>query len=327
MKFPLFPFPKTFPLGATLLTLWCLACLAGCGGGVPPIPPNAATARTTPDAAAIFNACLAAHGGRAAYARLHDVNVHFDSHWAAIGPRLQPILSDRNYRQGSQERYMPVKGGFIVGQEHTGPDGTKHVFRAPPEVVQVSYDRWGIAERVVICYNEADERPVVEAPHHEEVKAAAGLVTDAYAMFLWGPYFFVQRNATFQKVSATAEVDGQPCDELLTILHPGFGVTPEDKAVLYIGQRDHLLHRVQFTLNALESTRGAEVHVDLLAHERIAGVMWPGRFVERIERPVSLPAHRWSLLALDVNRGYSAADLNVRGFKGRAKAPAGETPH
>ena len=296
-----------------------LLCLAGCGGGLPPIPADAPAARTAPDAAAIFNACLQAHGGRAAYARLHDVNVRFDSHWAAVGPGLQPVLSDRGYRQGSEERYLPVKGGFVVAQKHHGPQGDKYVYRVPPDGVTVYYSHHqdAAADR-----GTAQASPPLEPSNDPEQRTASSLVTDAYSMFLWGPYFFVQRGATFQKLAAPADVDGHACDELLTVLHPGIGTTPEDRVVLFIGQQDHLLRRVQFTLNALESTKGAEVQVDLMDQRQLAGVLWPTRYNERIDRPVNLPAHRWSLLGFDVNRGYAAADLAKPGFSGRAASPA-----
>ena len=285
-----------------------LLCLAGCGGGSPPIPENTRSAATAPDALAIFNACLQAHGGRAAYARLHDVSVRFDSHWAAVGPKLQPVLSDQGYRQGSEERYLPAPGGFVVGQEHRGPKGAKHVCRVPPDQIEVAY--------------QPAAQPGQTLAGNAEQRAASSLVTDAYAMFLWGPYFFVQRGATFQKLAATADVDGRACDELLAVLRPGLGTTPEDKVILFIDQQDHRLCRVQFTLNALESTRGAEVHLDLLEQQRLAGVLWPTRYRERIDRPVNLPAHQWSLFGFDANRGYTAADLAKPGFAGRAAAPA-----
>ena len=286
----------------------CVVLLAGCGGGAPSIPPGAAVTASSPEAKAIFDACLQAHGGAAAYARLHDVNVRFDSHWAALGPRLQPALSDREHRGGSEERYLPVKGGYLVGQLHRGTAGAKHVFRSPSRQAAVSYDSGTGFKRA----------------SDPEVVASAGLVTDAYSMFLFGPGFFVQRGAKFEKVAATAnvDVDGHVCDELVTTLRPGIG-SGEDRVALFIDRQDHLLRRVQFTLNALESTKGAEVHVDLTAHRQLAGVMWPTRYSERIDRPVNLPAHQWSLLGFDTNRGYTAAELAEPGFKGKASTPAG----
>ena len=80
-------------------------------------------------------------------------------------------------------------------------------------------------------------------------------------MFLFGPDFFRRRGAKLQRVSTTGDVNGRACDELLAVLRPGFGLSEEDRVVLFIDHQDHLLRRVQFTLNALESTRGAEVQV------------------------------------------------------------------
>ncbi len=272
-----------------------------------------------PEARAIFDACLKAHGGAAAYARLHDVNVRFDSHWAMVGPRLQPVLSDREHRGGSEERYVPLRGGYIVGQLHHGTAGAKHVFRYPPHQTNVSYDPSLTTDRA------APGPAGFKRSFDPEVVASAGLVTDAYSMFLFGPGFFVQRGAKFEKVDATADVDGHACDELVTTLRPGIG-SDEDRVVLFIDRQDHLLRRVQFTLNALDSTKGAEVHVDLTAHRRFAGVVWPTAYSERIDRPVNLPAHQWSLLGFDANRGYTDADLAEPGFKGRAAAPAKSLP-
>ena len=298
---------------------FCAVLLAGCGGGSPAIPPTAAVRASTREARAIFDACLRAHGGAAAYARLHDVNIRFDSHWASVGPRLQPVLSDRAHRGGSEERYLPLKGGFIVGQLHHGDAGSKHVFRYPPRTTNVSYDPPLATDR------SAPGGAGFKRSLDPEVVAAAGLVTDAYSMFLFGPGFFAQRGARFETVAATLDIDGRPCDELVTTLRPGIG-SDEDKVVLFIDRQDHLLRRVQFTLNALESTKGAEVHVDLMAHRRLAGVMWPTRYSERIDRPVNLPAHQWSLLGFDANRGYTDADLAEPGFKGKAAAPARALP-
>ncbi len=280
-----------------------------CGSPLPPIPPSpTASTPTTADARALLDACLAAHGGKAAYDRLHDVNVRYSSHWAAVGPRLQPKLSDTGYRQGSEERYLSVATGWIVGQDHHGPRGRKHVLRVPPDKIVVQYD--GRA-----------------APSADpEVNAAAALVTDAYSMFLFGPDFFQRRAAALTRLAATANVDDRDCDELLAVLRPGFGPSKEDRVILFIDRQTHVLRRVQFTLNALESTQGAEVQVDFSQHQKLAGILFPTEFYEHIDRPVNLDAHRWQLLGFDVNRGYAAADLappaDARPFGGKAAAPA-----
>ncbi len=279
------------PLSA--LTLIALACaLAGCGSPLPPIPSTPAAAiPPSADARALFDACLAAHGGVAAYSRLHDVNVRFSSHWAAIGPKLQPKLADTGYRQGSEEWYLAMPNGWTVDQTHRGPKGLKHVLRVPPDDVFVNY--------------RGESGPSKEP----EVNAAASLVTDAYAMFLFGPDFFRRRGAKLQRLATAGDVDGQPCDELLAVLQPGFGLSREDRVILFIDRQSHLLRRVQFTLNALESTRGAEVQVDLSRHQKLAGVMFPTEFYEQIDRPVNLDAHRWQLLGFSANRGHDAASM------------------
>ena len=251
----------------------------------------------------MLKAGRAAPAGAAAYARLHDVNVRFDSHWASVGPKLQPKLADTGFREGSEERYLVAgsHNGWLVGQDHHGPEGEKFVGRYPGGIV--------------VWYNG-------EESYDPEVKSAASLVTDAYSMFLFGPDFFVRRAASLQKLPDVGDVDGHACDKLLAVLQPGFGLTPEDRVVLYIDRQNHLLRRVSFTLNALESTQGAEVHVDLLEQQRLAGVMFPTRFYEHIDRPVSLDAHRWQLLGFDVNRGYGAGDIAGPKFVGKAAAPA-----
>ena len=114
--------------------------VAGCNP--PPIPDTPVAAVQSPASARVLlDACLLAHGGTDAYERLHDVNVRFSSHWASIGPRLQPKLSDTGYREGSEERYLATPSGWIVGQEHHGPKGGKHVLRIPPDGIVVNYKR------------------------------------------------------------------------------------------------------------------------------------------------------------------------------------------
>ena len=293
---------KLFPALRWMLLAAGTLTFAGCGSPLPPIPPTAATATTAPDARAIFDACLAAHGGPAAYARLHEVNVRFSSHWASIGPKLQPKLSDTGYREGSEEWYLAMPNGWTVEQTHRGPKGVKHVLRIPPDKVVVNYS--------------GSSAPSTDP----EVNAAASLVTDAYSMFLFGPDFFRRRGAQFQRLDRTGDVDGRACDELLTVLRPGLGLSTEDRVILFIDRQSHLLRRVQFTLNALESTRGAEVQVDLSNQRKLAGVMFPSDYYEHIDRPVNLDAHRWQLLDLKANTGHGVGSSSE--VDGDLRAPS-----
>ena len=284
---------------------------------LPPVP----AAPTTSDPAAeaegrrLLRACLDAHGGAAAYARLRDVNVRLDGKWAFLAPKLQPKLADVRFRGGSEERYLRTGREWVVGQIHTGPDGRKFVSTASTEfpAISVNYE-----------WSETGHRE--QSRGGPERRAASGLVVDAYTMFLFGPEFFHHRDAPVTRLAANAEVDGHACGEVLAVLRPGFGESKEDRAVLFIDQQDHTLRRVQFTLNALESTRGADVHVDLLDHRQLAGAVFPTRFYEQIDHPAPIPAHRWRMTGFDVNRGYPATDLAGPGFQGKAAAPARPLP-
>ncbi len=310
--------PRRFlrPAAILLCTVATAHFLSGCAYHQMDSIPTTSAAGNPKGGRALLAQCVEAHGGQAAYARLHDVNVRYAGHWAALGPKLQPKLSDTGYRGGSEERYLVGAAGFTVGQHHTGDKGEKWVYHAPLEEAEVGYHP-----------RERGNDPTLDRPSDPEVRDAAALVVDAYASFLFGPYFFQKRAVSVQKLDDGIVLDHRPCDRVLAILQPGLGRSPEDRVVLCIDQQTHLLRRVQFTLEGLESTRGAEVYVDLMAYRRLAGVEWPTEFYEHILTPVNLPAHRWRMTGLDTGRGYGAGDLTVRdntGFRGRADHPAND---
>ena len=83
--------------------------------------------------------------------------------------------------------------------------------------------------------------------------------------------------------------------------------------------------RIRFTLEGLESTKGAVVETDFSDFILLHGVMWPTSFFERVTKPIpNLKAHRWSLLGLDINRGLVAEDFTGGKFSERAAVPAGQ---
>ena len=194
-----------------LLFLCLLASRAA--AGLPPVPP-ADTAGDSAAGRALLQACLNAHGGMAAYARLRDVNVRLEGKWAFLAPKLQPVLADVRFRGGSEERYLRGGRRTFVAQVHRGPAGVKYVSRPANPA--------GGSATTGIFYNG-------QASTDREALAAASLVTDAYTMFLFGPEFFAQRSAPVTKLSAAADVDGRACDEVLAVLHPGFGEAKEDR--------------------------------------------------------------------------------------------------
>ncbi len=264
------------PLANAGLLLLLLAPLLILGAGCSALP--AVPARTTGGAAAgtegrrLLLACLEAHGGARGYAALRDVNVRYDSQWQPFVNGLQPKLVDAGFRGGSEERYLRaagIGGGSVVAQHHRGASGEKHVFRratgSGPRSIAVSFNG----------------QPATDP----EATAAAALVADAYALFLFGPDFIVRRGGPVERLPEATSVNGRPCDQVLAILRPGLGLSAEDRVILAIDRQDRTLRRVQFTLEGLESTRGADVHVDLGGQTRRAGVLFPTEFYERIDRP------------------------------------------
>lgn len=250
---------------------------------------------------ALLNESQRAHG-RTAFTKIHDLSVRYEGRWASIGPRFQPVLSDTDFRRGSEERL--ITGPPMMAQEHTGPAGKKLVGRVPGKV-SVAYNG--------VLSNDA------------ETKRAAALVADAYTLFLLGPFYFNRPGITLA-INGETIVDKAVCDEVLAVLRPGFGEAAEDRVILFIDRASKQLRRVRMTLNGLESTRGVEVDVTFRDFRRIGGILWPTDFDERIRVPFDLHAHHWRLLGLEINRGFRAADLTPSGLKGRASAPTPPLP-
>jgi hypothetical protein len=85
-------------------------------------------------------------------------------------------------------------------------------------------------------------------------------------------------------------------------LSPGFGNSGEDHFIAWLGCDSSLMRRFQFTLNGLDSTRGADVDVTVADFRKAAeGTVWPGNFVESIQRPLLAKAHQWRMTSLKLD--------------------------
>lgn len=164
----------------------------------------------------------------------------------------------------------------------------------------------------------------------EERRAAAALVVDGYSLFLLGP-MEIARLRTAGRPTGLAlagrervVLDGSAheCDVLRVRLSPGLGFSEEEDLALFIDRDEGLMRRVRFSLNGLESTRGAVAEVDLFDHISAAGLRLPTRFHERLLRPLPLPVHDWRLTGLDTGRGMVAEEVQGPAFLGRAMQPA-----
>ncbi len=281
------------PLLAVIVAL--AAVLGGCAS-FPQAPANARDADGL-DAAAIFARCMDAHGGDLRdYPG--DINLSTDGHWYKLIQRIQPIVSDAGFRVTSEERYRPRDGIYSV--HHQGPLGSKQVVRTP--------------DGISVYYNGTRETDPVK------IRATA-MTNDAFRMFHFGPSFIKQRAAAMVRLPDQRE-KGRNYRLLLATVEPGFGESSRDQVVLWIDVQTSRLFRVHMTLNGFESTQGAHVDTTFLEYRQVGAYLFPVRFNERVRGPIQIDAHDWHTTGIDLDRGWSAADIGGAAFKGAAAPQA-----
>ncbi len=269
------------------------AVIAGGCAGVP-VSDRLASSRTQE----VLRACARAHGGDA-WKLVRDIAVAYEGEWYSLVARLQPELVDERWRQRSQERILPAVP--LVAQRHQGSGGEKFVLRQG-SAIHVRYDATPSrdADRV----------------------AASALVADAYRMFLTAPFMFGD-DPSVLSLAEPQWIGGRRHQVAVVRMQPGLGWDGDDRVALFVDDESFLLRRLRFTIDALPSTQGAVVEVDLDGHRRVGGVLWPTQFFERIRTPVPmLPAHRWWMTGLDLNRGLTPADFRDGRFSAKAAVPA-----
>lgn len=236
-----------------------------------------------------------------------DINVSYDGEWPPVIGRLQPVLTDQGFRIRSEERLLPNR--LMIAQQHVGPLGRKHVLRSGGWVAQ------GGAVRVAFNGTESAD---------PEQRAAAALVADGYTLFLLGALTDVQWISREVAGPERITVDGRDhlCDVLRGRVTPGLGFARSDRLALFIDREERLTRRIRFSLDGLESTRGAVAEVDCWGHVTMSGLRLPTRFRERLLRPFPLHVHDWWVTGLDFNRGLEPADIGGAEFSPRAAVPA-----
>jgi hypothetical protein len=280
--------------------------LGGLAGCATPLPLNAPEPASDPDADRLLRESSEAHG-LAAYRQLTDINVRYTGQWRPLIDRIQPVVVDKTFRGGSEERLMPAAG--VVAQAYTGSAGHK----------QVAWRRGrgteGDLGEVAVWFN---GQPSADA----DVLSAAALVAEGYGLFLLGPLWLAERGLVTRRAGSEV-VDGRRCEVVQVWKRPGLGRVALDRVALCIDPSTGLTRRVRFTLEGNAGTQGAVAEVDTFDHERRFGVMWPMRSYEEVVHPIRLPAHDWRIDGLDVNRGYDTVALLGPAFTGAAAAPAG----
>ena len=279
-----------------------LPALHGCAAPLP-VSLNAAS---TPAAQALLKDSAMAHG-RTALQAIQDLNVSYSGEWRALIGKLQPALVDASFRGSSEERLLLREG--VVAQAHTGSGGRKQVLRRAGSTAPGEVHVW---------FNGEEARDA-------ERRAAAALVADAYSLFLLGPMLLVERPLVME-LGELEWVNEHACDVLRLQLAPGLGHARVDQVALFIDRKERLMRRVRFTLDGLESTKGAIAEVECYDHQTLNGVRWPTRFYERLLRPLRMPVHDWNLTGLDINRGLRAGDVDGSELRGAAVVRAAALP-
>ncbi len=283
---------------AVLLCVAAAVVLGGCSSF-----PKATPGATFDDgltAQAIFDRSLAAHGGDL---RQHDgdINLSTDGFWHTAIQKIQPIVSDARFRVTSQERYRPRDGVYAV--HHEGPDGSKQVVRT--------------RDGVTVAYN--------GTPTTDPDKLSATRMTnDAFQMFHFGPTFLKARTSAMSRL-ADAREGGRTYHRLFATITPGFGDAATDDLVLWIDAQTSRLWRIHMTLNGFSTTQGAHVDTTFLAYREVGGYVFPVKFLERVRGPLRIKAHEWYTTGIDMDRGWSTADVSGPAFAGAAAAPAQTT--
>lgn len=255
-----------------------LAALASCS--TLEVPGEVAAVAGPAEARAVLD--RATRQNRDPWGSVREVRVGYDGEWTGVVARLQPVLVDKEHRKTSRERYQPRQRR--IEQTHSGPSGVKRVVRDGRSVEVIFEDR-------------AD----AGGSASEEERAAAALVADAYQIFLFGPSFLLAEGVELERLAAK-ELGGETCDRIQGRLRPGLGFAAEDRFIAWIGRDSGRMHRIQFTIDGLASTRGADVDVTFSGFERLAdGREWPTRFVEYVHRPVFVKAHEWRMTSLEVD--------------------------
>ena len=278
--------------------LFVLLVTTGCSSSFSKLETTPGT-ESAQQAQRLLEASIEAHGGDL-YAEVSDIAVSYQGDWGKVIRRIQPVLTDVGHRKASEERLILADG--ILAQEHRGPAGRKWVLRHG-DAVTVGFSGEGRGE--------ADE----------EERAAAALVADVYEMFLTGPSYFRHREAELWQLPPARE-KGRVYDRLVAVLEPGFGFSEQDRAILWLDRETKRLFRTQFSIEGLESTRGAEVDTTYRNYREVGGYLWPTDFLERVRAPLRVKAHHWWMTGLDLNRGLTSEDLTSESFSERAAEPA-----
>lgn len=260
-------------------------------------PGNVDVETAQPDGDALFMQTFNAHGGER-IDQLRDVSLGIDGQWKSLIKKIQPLVTDFNYRVKSEERLLPAQGVYTA--LYTGPGGTKKVVRTPDET------------RVYYNGVESTDSDVVQS---------SSLTAESFLLFLLGPLALADRATGFTRLE-DGHAKGKTWYRIYRELEPGLGESARDEVVLWIDPETRYTWRINITLEGFRSTKGAHVDVTYLDYVQRDGFVLPSRFFERVLAPIGIDAHAWSLTGLDLNRGFGFDEIDGEVYTGEAARAA-----
>ena len=280
-----------------LLILTCIA-LSACASKFPS-PEWAVHSESSPNGVEIFTNTFNTHGGES-LDQLNDVNVSITGKWKKLIRKIQPLVTDFNYRVDSQERLLPQ--ARIYAALYRGPGGTKKVIRTP--------------DSIDVYYNDLQST-------QPDVMSSTALTADSFHLFLLASLALEPWRNQFTRLTDETENDTRYY-RIHVYRTPGFGFSTSDEVVLWINQQTNRTYKVQITLEGHSTTKGAHVEVAYLDYEQRGAYLFPSKFIEKVNAPVALNAHAWTLTGLDINRDLRLSDLTGKGYSKQASVPAKE---
>lgn len=250
-----------------ILLLGIVLITAGCASPFPN-PGNTGISGSGLTGSEILANCLDAHGGDLRN-DFSEVRLSVSGTWGNAIKRIQPIVTDFEYRIDSIERYWISEGKSRI--EWNGPAGQKVIMWDYPNV-SVSYNG-------------------VESTNPDALGSSA-MTSSTFALFHLGPSVLAWRGGEPARLSDEF-IDGRLYHRLYFVFEPGFGFSDRDQVVAYIDVETMRLYRVWLTIEGFRTTKGATVDVTFLDYKEVSGYLLPSRFDERVRAPISIHAHAW----------------------------------
>ena len=286
---------------------WLL--LAGCAAPWPDVPTGRNASGSSSALQHLQSAALGQ--GLAAWRGLQDLSVTLSDTWwphagllqAGAGPTgpAGPIALEL--------RLLP-RGGLLALRQAQAGDGD----RGQRQLLQQQPD--GLPQVWL------SGQPVADVA----ARRAAAVVADLHRLLLLGAIALAEHPGPMHWAEPVS-LDGRRCDHLHLLLQPGLGGGSGsggggDRVSLFIDRDQGWLRRLRVSLTGLGLAVDQPLALDLSSHRRLHGLLLPGRW--DAGAAAALPGRTpqsWRLQGLDINRGYSAADLAQAPWAGRANAP------